>query len=253
MADVKVYLSHGGGVNSWALYLWLIEQGEKPEEDFEAVFVNHGTDWPETYEYMDMMIAKGYPVTVIQPDAQGFDNLYDYCFEGAVDIPNRLLRWCTDKFKIRPQKLYQQKPCVAMVGYDAGEPDRVNARFGSGGGVEYRFPLVEEGINRQGCIEIIQSNGLPVPPKSGCYICPFQKRSQWIELRERHPELFCKAQKLEQVCNQRRASQGKDPLYFKDRPLEQLIQVKDSRGRLAVAGQLDMFDDHDRPPCRCGL
>ncbi|MEG6521116.1 hypothetical protein [Desulfotomaculum sp. 1211_IL3151] len=36
---VKVYLSHGGGVNSWALYLWLIEQGQVPGVDFERPYI----------------------------------------------------------------------------------------------------------------------------------------------------------------------------------------------------------------------
>ena len=96
---MKVYLSHGGGVNSWALYLYLMEQGDKPGVDFEAVFVDHGTDWPETYEYMQMMIGRGYPVTVIKPNVGGFSNLYDYCLKYAM-IPRRNLRWCTEKFKI---------------------------------------------------------------------------------------------------------------------------------------------------------
>lgn len=250
--EPKVYLSHGGGVNSWALYLWLIEQGEVPGVDFEAIFVDHATDWPETYEYMDMMIGKGYPVTVIRPDVEGFDNLYSHCLNNATDIPNRKLRWCTDKFKVRVLKAYQKKPCVLMIGIHAGEAHRVQGVIEKDG-VMQDFPLIDNKINQKGCIDIIKRHNLPIPMKSGCYICPFQKRSQWIELRDKHPDLFCKAKRLEELCNERRAKVGKVPVYFKDRPLEELIQVKDSRGRLAGPGQGEMFDDYDRPPCRCGL
>jgi 3'-phosphoadenosine 5'-phosphosulfate sulfotransferase (PAPS reductase)/FAD synthetase len=31
--------------------------------DFEAVFVDHGGDWPETYEYVEMF-SKKYPLTL---------------------------------------------------------------------------------------------------------------------------------------------------------------------------------------------
>lgn len=243
-------MSHGLGVNSWALYLWLIEQGQVPGVDFEAVAVNHGTDWPETYEYLDMMIDKGYPITVIKPNVEGFDNLYEYCLHKRF-FPFRQSRSCTDKFKQVPLKNYHQKPCVVLIGIDAGEPHR--ARIFESQGQTFDYPLVDAGINRQGCIDIIKRHGLPVPPKSGCYICPYQRRSQWIELREKHPELFCRAKRLEELSNQRRAEIGEPPAYYRDRPLEALIQVKDSRGRRALAGQVEMFDTFDRPPCRCGL
>ena len=42
---MRSYLSYGGGVNSVALYIDLTLRGY----DFEATFVDHGCDWPETY------------------------------------------------------------------------------------------------------------------------------------------------------------------------------------------------------------
>lgn len=42
--QVKRYLSYGGGVNSTALLLLMHDEGL----DFEAVFVDHGTDYPQT-------------------------------------------------------------------------------------------------------------------------------------------------------------------------------------------------------------
>lgn len=50
---MKKYLSFGGGVNSVAMMLMLLDQ----KDDFEAIFVDHGTDWPETYEYFEMFQA----------------------------------------------------------------------------------------------------------------------------------------------------------------------------------------------------
>ncbi|RLC23031.1 MAG: hypothetical protein DRH93_08360 [Deltaproteobacteria bacterium] len=47
---MKNYLSFGGGVNSVAMMLLLLDQ----KAEFEAIFVDHETDWPETYEYFDM-------------------------------------------------------------------------------------------------------------------------------------------------------------------------------------------------------
>lgn len=250
MADVKVYLSHGGGVNSWALYLYLIDQGEITGQDFEAVFVDHRTDWPETYEYMDMMRAKGYPVTVIRPDVNGYSNLYDYyAWKGM--ILHRATRDCTGKFKIKTLTKYQQKPCVVLLGIDAGESHK--AKLHEENGKTYDYPLVEAGIDREGCIDIIKHHNLPVPPRPGCYICPIQRRAQWIELKRVHPDLFCKATKLEKLCNERRAAAGKEPVYFRDIPLETLVKPKTRRERAKVE-QISLLDaDYDMPPCRCAL
>ena len=226
-------------VNSWALYLYLIEQGEVPGVDFEAVAVNHHTDWPETYEYMQMMIDKGYPVTVIEPDVGRINSLYDYCLKFPI-MPDRRIRWCTQKFKVEILKAYYKTPCIELVGFDAGE---IKRRTGLAGkvGVEQDFPLIEAGIDRQGCADLIKRHGLPVPIRSGCYICPFQTVGQWRALRQTHPELFCKAQKLEQAISERRAAKGKSPVYFRDKPLDLVVQET----------QVRMWDD--RPPCRCGL
>lgn len=51
---MKQYLSYGGGVNSTALLLHFIDHGV----DFEAVFANHETDLPETYEYVGSVLFK---------------------------------------------------------------------------------------------------------------------------------------------------------------------------------------------------
>lgn len=253
MTEPKVYLSHGGGVNSWALYLWLVEQGQTPGRDFEAVFVHHGCDWPDTYMYLLIMESLGYPVTVIFPEAQGHWNLYEYSKQYKI-LPCRQRRWCTDKFKLQASLKYYQRPCVALTGFDAGEAGRMERQqMFEDEGITYDYPLIAEGIDRQGCIDLIQRHGLPVPPKSGCYICPFQGRSDWIKLRAQKPELFCKAKTLEITANDRRSELEKDPIYFRDMPLDDLIQLKDSRGRRVAVGQTEMFDSHDRPPCRCGL
>jgi hypothetical protein len=252
MSDIKVYLSHGGGVNSWALYLYLIEQGEVPGVDFEAVFVDHGTDWPETYEYMSQMQAKGYPVTVIRPEFDGYNNLYDYCGKYNI-LPSRQQRWCTAHFKIDTLNAFYQRPSLELIGFDADEDNRVKGVLEKDG-VMHDFPFIAANIDRGGCEAVIKRHGLDLPPKSSCYICPFQGRKQWIELKRTHPDLFCKATKLENLCNERRAAQGKAPVYFRDIPLETLVLPKDGEGYRAKVGQGTLIDpDYDKPPCRCGL
>ena len=210
-----------------------------PGVDFEAVAVNHHTDWPESYEYLEMMLAKGYPVTVIEPDVGGFSDLYKYCLRYAI-LPSRFKRWCTSGFKVQPLLDYFERPCVDLIGFDALEIRRARGMREKEGVVQ-EYPLIEAGIDRKGCMELIARHGLPLPTKSGCFICPFQSKHVWIEMRRTHPDLFCKARTLEELFNDRRTSKSKSKHYFRDKPLDLIVQET----------QVRMWDD--RPPCRCGL
>lgn len=223
---VRRYLSFGAGVNSTALGLYLLEKGI----EFEWVFADTGCEYPETYDYIKYLQEKlNIKITIVRPVVDGIDNLYDYCVKYRV-IPLRIWRWCTDKFKVRPLREYFKSPGVVYMGIDAGEAYR--AKPVDIGGMVYEYPLIEEGIDRKGCIEIIRSWGLEVPPKSGCFICPFQRRAQWLDLYRVHPDLFQKAVYLEKIVNERLRQENRSPIYFREVPLEDLINIK----------QLELFE-----------
>jgi PP-loop superfamily ATP-utilizing enzyme len=233
---MKSYLSFGGGVNSVALYLLLVEQGV----EFEAVFVHHGSDHPSTYAYVDEF-AKHHPLTILKPFVEGHSSLYFYCYAKRI-IPSMMFRWCTDKFKAQVMNKYYKKPCFNMMGIDAGESHR--ARLGNVKGIENRFPLIEAGLDRQGCVELIKRHGLSVPPKSGCFICPFQSVYDWKQLRANDPDLFCKAEQLERRCNEYRDEAGKPHIYLNSRgPLREVVEERQSK----------LWVKDEYPPCNCGL
>jgi len=234
---MKNYLSFGGGVNSVALYLYLLDQ----KIEFEAIFVDHGTDWPETYEYVEMF-KKKYPLTVLKPDAGGYSTLYDYSMHYRI-APSIKVRWCTVKFKTTAIYKYVEAPCFMLIGFDYGEAKR--AKISVNNGVENRFPLIEAEINRAECKKIIKSHDLPIPIKSGCYICPFQRPTQWKELRMKHPDLFCRAKNLEEAQMERAREKGKKPYTISPRGilLESIIDEN----------QRQIFKQDEYPPCECGL
>jgi hypothetical protein len=247
---MKTYLSMGFGRNSVALYLLMLEQGlvpADPVDGFEAVFINHGADWPETYEYAEMFMER-YPVTVLRPtvkDEEGnaYHNLIDY-YESKRSIPVRIGRMCTDKFKVRVVQKYVEKPCFMLVGIDAGEAHR--AKIAHLKGVENRWPLIEHGIDLQGCIDLIKRHGLTPPPKSGCYLCPFQSTTEYKRLRRQHPELYCATKRLESDYVQKRIADGKEPLYLLQKaPLDVMVN--------ADWDMLPGMEEYEYPPCACGL
>lgn len=245
------YLSYGGGVNSTALYLHLLDQGwipGDPDKGFEAVYVDHKTDWPETREYVKDFATK-YPVTIIDPAVRiekdihkDFDDLYEYA-HAAKMFPSRVARWCTERFKSRILNKYHKTPCFVFIGYHAGEAHR--AKISSSGGQEFRWPLIEDGIDQQGCIDIIKAHGLEVPMKSGCYICPYQRVGELRKLRRVHPDLFCKLERLENYTNDLRAKKGLEPYYCFKKPVRKVAEKGIEQGML--------WAEDEYPPCECGL
>ncbi len=189
---MREYLSHGMGVNSTALMLLLLDEGRK----FESVFVDTGCEYPETYEYLEYLKNQGYEITVIKANEDGFSNLYDYLYHYRI-IPSRTQRLCTSKFKVKPFYNYVKKPCIVYISYDFNE--RKRRYIQPQDGIQHLSPLIERHITRQMCKEIIKEHGLKVPPKSGCWLCPFHNISTWKKLRDRYPHLFLKAVELEKI------------------------------------------------------
>jgi len=205
--------------------------------DFESVYVDHGCDWPETREYVVMLHRMGYKITIIKPKVEGFSNLYEYCWHYKI-IPSRRQRWCTHKFKVKILNNYFKTPCFTCIGFSTDEAHRAKLSYRDG--QELRFPLLEYEMNRYNCEQYILKKGLPLPMRSGCWFCPFQRIDQWKLLRKKHPDLFCKAKTLEDREIERRIEKGKHPLYLGGKPLE--IVINEAQG--------EFFEEY-KPPCYC--
>lgn len=240
---MKIYLSFGGGVNSIALYILLEREGV----NFEAVFADHGADWPHTYEYVEWMQENGHPVTRLKARRDGL-SLYDYYWEHKM-IPMRMMRHCTDHFKIRPLLKSYDEPYIEYIGFDAGEAHRAE-RFRRKETVE--FPLIDRGIDRDGCLEIIKDAGWGVPKKSGCFLCSYQSVGQWEALPRKYPELYQKAIALERRCCDRLAEQGRPPMYLAHPfPVEVMCAGRYARRlwRKQQKGQMNLWGLADLEQC----
>lgn len=190
------YISYGGGVNSTT---FLILEETKMDE---AVFVDHGADFPFTYEYVTYLQKKGFDITVIKPSFKCYGkiwtDLYTFCYENYL-IPFKARRWCTGVFKIDAIEKYVSKPCIQSIGFDYGELKRMERMLKrKRHGITYEFPLIKNHISREKCKEIISDAGLKVPEKSGCYFCPFKSRRDYQKLFIEYPELYKKALILEE-------------------------------------------------------
>ncbi len=133
-------------------------------------------------------------------------------------MPSR--RNCTSQFKIeviaRWQKAHgatKDTPAITGLGISMDEIQR--ARTDSGIAHQtLEYPLLDLRMNRRDCAKVIQSVGLPVPPKSSCWFCPFHRKDEWTTMKREKPELFQRAVELEAMLNARRDAIGKDHVYM---------------------------------------
>jgi 3'-phosphoadenosine 5'-phosphosulfate sulfotransferase (PAPS reductase)/FAD synthetase len=193
----RFVLSFGGGVNSVALMVLLIQE-DLPLD--EVLFADTGSELPETYDYLtvaeEYCRKHGVPFVTVRK-ASGV-SLYDHCLSRKV-IPSAVWRWSTRDFKVTPIHRRYRSTGGHIHQYLAIAYDEIERMKTSR--VEYvtnLFPLVDRRITRQGCIEIIESAGLPVPVKSGCFFCPFNSAERWAWLNRAHPSLYKKAIRLEE-------------------------------------------------------
>lgn len=218
-------LSFGGGVNSVALMILLLRE-RLPFDG--AVFADTGGELPETYTYLKLakrfLREHGVPLTVVSKNGK---SLYDTAWERRV-FPSAVWRWSTRDFKITPILRHYRSLGGHVNQYLAIAWDEIIRMKDSR--VEYvtnLYPLIDRRITRDGCLELIQSEGLPIPPRSACYFCPFNSVDRWRWLFENHPELYENAMALEEH-SKHFPSQRLTDQAFRDRaniPLRSLADV----------------------------
>jgi len=197
---LKEYQSFGAGVNSVAL-------AEVLHYRAEAVFSDPGCEYPETYDFL-----KNYPhpVTTLHPIVEGCKTIEEWCFKLG-HAPFSQMRSCTDKWKHKPLECYYEKPCIVNIGiaWDERHRARKIEKKTRKGTIFFQYPLVDQQITREKCIEIIKEEvGLNVPPKSGCFFCPLQPKSSWFRLGRHHPELFQRALRIDDLSDKVKCWEG---------------------------------------------
>jgi 3'-phosphoadenosine 5'-phosphosulfate sulfotransferase (PAPS reductase)/FAD synthetase len=194
----KHILSYGAGLNSTALMIYLIENNLPLDE---VVFADTGGETPETYQHLkvtsEYLHKNGVPLTILRSNR---GSLYETCVRRKV-IPSQVWRWCTRDYKITPiHRHYRQYdvPIIQYLGIAYEERDR--AKPNKVADITNKFPLIENKVDRQGCLDLIclSNFDFPAPPRSGCYFCPFNSLSRWREVYSKHEDLFVNARLLEE-------------------------------------------------------
>ena len=220
-------LGISGGKDSAALAIYLRDRVPQ----LEYFFTDTGAELPETYEYLSRLESVlGKRIARLNAD-RNFDHWLQV-YGGA--LPSPQMRWCTKNLKIKPLETWlgdQKTYTYVGIRADENRSGYVSTRST----IRPVFPFKEDGITKARVLGILDEAGVGLPSyyewrtRSGCSFCFFQRKSEWIGLSERHPELYEEAiayeekQGYEATAMQGRAytwSQGETLRELRDRAPE---------------------------------
>ncbi|WP_040801756.1 phosphoadenosine phosphosulfate reductase family protein [Nocardia higoensis] len=223
---VRHVLGISGGKDSSALAVYMRDR--VPE--MEYFFCDTGAELPETYEYLNRLeAALGKSIVRLNAD-RDFDH-WMQVYQGT--LPSPQMRWCTKNLKIKPLEEWVGEDRV--ISYVAIRADENRLGYVSTKpNIEAVFPFREDDIDKDGVMRILDEAGIGLPAyyewrtRSGCYFCFFQRKHEWVGLKERHPELFDRAVEYEEKVRYRHtAMKGRNYTWSQGESLPELIDRKD--------------------------
>lgn len=224
-------LSLSGGKDSTALAFFIRDNMPEIHEQIEYVFCDTECELPETYEYLDKIeVFLDKPIKRLKP-YMNFDHLYQIYNL----LPSIRYRWCTIEMKTKVFRKYlydrlkEDNGTVNIyIGIRADEAHRAENSINSTENfINQIYPFLEHGLQKQDITQILEKNGIGFPDyykwrsRSGCYFCFFQRKIEWVNLYEKHPDLFKKAMEYEREGSEVR---GKNFTWCQDMSLKELIK-----------------------------
>ena len=189
-----------GGVDSSVLAILL--HALFPEIPFKLVFTDTGAEEDAAYKSLSRLEAYlGKSITRIQPERTLFD-LIDH-YNGFLPSPRD--RWCTRELKLIPFRKWMAQLAGVQkwmfVGIRADEDFRIAFTIDE---CETVMPFVDLGITRTKVFEIASKTiGIPKTyesrTRSGCGVCPYQRKSEIVGLLQRSPQEFERGERYEKL------------------------------------------------------
>ena len=234
--DVPVIAHFGGGANSTAYIIEWLRLGLRLDL---VLFSDTGGERPETYQHvfafsgwLQTQGQEGVTIVGYTDKAGQVVTLEQRCLD-TKRLPSLAygFKKCSQRFKRDPQVRFinqweparqtwlNGKRCIALVGYDADEPHRMQRQqereqeyleylkdktkpiqqrnYADAKKFMFRYPLLEFDWGREECEQVCKQTLGYVPGKSSCFFCPASKPAEIIDLKAKHPALMSRALQIE--------------------------------------------------------
>jgi hypothetical protein len=205
-------LSLGAGVQSTTLLMMMIE-GEIQKAD-HAIFSDTGWEPKAVYEHLEslkpLMEKAGIQFHIVSAGRIQDDGLADlpWFTLNADGSKGMVRRQCTQKYKLKPLQKKQRELAglapgqrskhhlvTSIIGISWDEAQRMKDPFYPW--IVNEYPLVDNRITRQMCLDWMEAKGYARPPRSSCLGCPFHSDNEWRYIASNFPEEFEQVAKIE--------------------------------------------------------
>tara|TARA_Y100000401_G_scaffold78695_1_gene64243 strand:+ start:547 stop:1380 length:834 start_codon:yes stop_codon:yes gene_type:complete len=207
-------LSLGAGVQSTALYLMDLDGDLDVKFDY-AILADPGDEPKAVYEHLEWLKTLGGAELLIRSNGcLGDDILKGQNSTGHKFNPlpvftknekggvGQLRRQCTSEYKIQVVEQTIRREILGLkprqrvpkgvkiwqyVGFSMDEPGRAaraRGRFNARGWTDVRFPLIEDCMTRQDCINYLEKRVPHNVPRSACVYCPYKSNREWLRLKK---------------------------------------------------------------------
>ena len=227
------YLSLGAGVQSSALLVLSCTDDRVPRPDV-AIFSDTGDEPEYVYGYLKLLAewAKPHGVEIFTATAGVLSDdtlnrgkfvpipLYTLHKDGTKGV---LRRQCTREYKITPinkkvrevlgykPRQHKKHKVRAMLGISTDEMTRMKASWDKW--VTNTYPLIDLGISRSDCYQIMADADLPKPKKSACIYCPYHDDGYWQYMKDELPVEFRKAVEFDEAIRNRTMKGAEAPAF----------------------------------------
>jgi hypothetical protein len=218
-----IKVSCGVGRNSVAMLVGLRQINVVPDA---ILFADTGSEMPGTYAYVPILqewLARvGFPpLTIVKNPCPrtGDRSLHECCLRLGI-LPSIAYGFqrhsCAIRWKIEPQEKWCNNWPLAREAWAAGRKVWVAVGYDTSGGdckrylkakdlevkqaskrYAYWYPLQQWGWDLEDCLSAIRTEGLPLPPKSSCFMCSSRTKEEIEALARDEPELARLALRLE--------------------------------------------------------
>jgi len=207
------YIAFSGGVESTTMCI-MYGKGAK------AIWADTGWEHRAMYDRIDQVEQRlkdlhggNFEIVRVKasPKVKGarVDSLPDY-IRGYQYMPTKIKRYCTREFKILPidRFLKNAGDCELLIGFNADEDGRTG-NLESLPNVDYRYPLIEDGMTLEMCEDILNLHGLhPNFPnymrRGGCVGCIFKSVAEFKAMYFFSREEFEEIRRLEEEIQDKR-------------------------------------------------
>lgn len=203
-------VSFSGGKDSTALLLMMIEKGMQVDE---IIFCDTGKEFPDMLKHIDDVEKYiGRPITKIQ-NKESFDFIFTkkqrakgkFKDVSGYGWPSAKRRWCTSNLKQQPFKRYIKqkygKNYNLYIGLAYDEQKRVERNKDK----RVKYPLVDWKITEAQALQYCYQKGFTWNglykhfKRVSCYLCPLQRKCDWLKLKKHYPKLFADALRLDRI------------------------------------------------------